>query len=120
MARTREAPEQVRIDRRGFLRRFGTAGAGIAVLSQVPGLAWAAKGGRRKIYRLSARGHTACNACRAHGAHTYYRNRPAADRTRAHLGCTCTIKTQWIDAATHAAYFDFPQGPPRDAFDDRG
>lgn len=118
MARTPEAPDQVRIDRRSFLRRLGISGAGIAVLSQAPGVALA-KGGRRKIYRLSPRGQTACNACRGHGAHTYFRNRPTADRTRAHLGCNCTIKTQWIDAATHAEYFGFPTGPPRDVFDDR-
>lgn len=108
-----------RIDRRGFLRRLGASGAGAAILA-VPGLGRAvAGGGRRKIYRLSPRGHVACNACRAHGAHRFYRNMPAADRDRAHFACICRIKTQWIDAATHMRYFGFPVGPPRDVFDDR-
>lgn len=71
---------------------------------------------RTKVaYRLSTNGQRACNACKGHAAHRFFRTRAVADANRAHKGCNCAIVPHPLPMGTWNQYFT----PDRDVWDDR-
>ena len=106
--------------RRDFLRGVGAAGAGIALAGSGQGVAVASTSVRlRPVYRLSTRGMVACNACKAQGAHQYFRKARFANHGRAHPGCDCRIVTQSITKQVWKLYFKNEDGSLRNVWDDR-
>lgn len=97
--------------RRNFVRVMTGTVAAVAIVGTTAGTAGAAE--TRETFRLDpipngfgcqpepkAAGKkggathphcSACNACKAHATHKFFANATAADATRAHKGCRCTI-----------------------------
>ena len=104
----------VSISRRTFLKGLGLIGIATPLLS-TPGCG-GNDDGKVDAFKLSARGMSACNACRAHARNKIFQTAVIADAHRAHAGCNCKIKTVRIPAADAQLYFaDFPYYDRRSA-----
>lgn len=105
------------IDRRRFLRGATVVGVGTALAGGVPGIARAARVPKAPVFRLSTHGMDACQACKGHGAHKYFRLRGTIHR--AHQGCNCRVLKQRISQKTWNRFFVRGDGTLRKQFDDR-
>jgi hypothetical protein len=94
------------IRRRVFLKLLAIAGfAGPAALSYGCGSTSSNSGTKTIAYKLSRRGHKACNACRSHAENKLFLSMDYANINRAHAGCNCRIKPVWITKERHEQYF---------------
>ncbi len=92
--------------RRVFLKLLAITGlAGPAAFSNGCGSTSSNSGTKAVAYKLSRRGHDACNACRSHAENKLFLTRDFANRNRAHAGCNCRIKPVWIPKEMHEQYF---------------
>ena len=94
-------------------------GAGAALSGVLPGAARAGALGWKKlgrVYKLSTHNLHACQACRLHGFHRFFRTRHVQ---RAHPGCNCRIVRQRIPDAQWIQFFVRKNGSLRKAWDDR-
>jgi hypothetical protein len=94
---------------------------GAALAGSIPRVASAAAHERRSrmvgTFRLSTHGMDACQACKGHAAHKYFRTRQLVHR--AHRGCNCRVLKQRIPKKTWKHYFVRKDGSLRKQFDDR-
>ena len=119
MAGTGPPSPQRPLDRRAFLRGSLLAGIGLGVAGSWPDDAAAAGRRSKRVYRLSTRDLSVCNACKGHAANRYYRLRRFADHHRAHRGCNCRILVQRVTRREWKEYFVRRDGTWRKVFDVR-
>jgi len=119
MAGTGPPSSQRLLERRAFLRGSLLAGIGLGVAGSWPGDAAAAGRRSKRVYRLSTRDLSVCNACKGHAANRYYRLRRYADHHRAHRGCNCRILVQRVTRREWKEYFVRRDGSSRKVFDVR-
>jgi hypothetical protein len=106
---------ELTIRRRVFLKLLAITGfAGPAALSYGCGSTSSSNnnGSKAVAYKLSRRGHDACNACRSHAENKLFLTMDYANSNRAHVGCNCRIKPVWIPKERHKQYF--ARGPVYD------
>jgi hypothetical protein len=110
-----------RLLRRAALAFGGAAGVGGAITALA-----GATAEKTDTYVLLSDGCThgpscrACTACTRHAAHSLFASADAADRNRAHPGCTCTVAAgPRLPADAWRALFGDPSSPTRGRVDRR-
>ena len=102
--KTKPNADATTVSRRRFLATVGAGGAAAAVTRPI-GAGARGRGRTDVAYRLSPGRQGACNACMAHAANRYYRTPKAADRDRAHRGCSCAIVQHPLPRGAYARMF---------------
>lgn len=97
------------ITRRSFLKGLGLIGVAGPLLSSTGCGGGGDDDGKVDAFKLSARGRSACNACKSHARNKLFQTAVIADAHRAHAGCHCKVKLVRITAADAQKYFaEFP------------